>query len=80
MYQTIKATVREGKIELLENITLPENISLLVTVLDADTAEKLSLSDHFMSGLQDIISGNVVTVKDEMELNRYLNVLFQNQI
>ena len=33
-YMTIRATVRHGKVELLDDITLPEDATLLVTVLD----------------------------------------------
>ena len=33
-YMTIRATVRQGKVELLDDITLPEDATLLVTVLD----------------------------------------------
>jgi hypothetical protein len=80
MYQTIKATVRGGKIELLEDIILPENAPLLVTILDVDTADKLTLGNHLIYGLQDIVSGNVVEVQDEMELPHYLNALFQNKV
>ena len=33
-YMTIRATVRHGKVELLDDITLPEDATLLATVLD----------------------------------------------
>lgn len=33
MLSTIRAVVRDGKIELLEPVTLPEGVQLLVTVL-----------------------------------------------
>ena len=34
MYATLKPTGRDGKIRLLDQIALPENTHLLVTVLD----------------------------------------------
>ena len=36
MLSTIRAIVRDGKIELLEPMTLPEGVQLLVTVLAED--------------------------------------------
>ena len=38
MLNTISAVVREGKIELLERVELPEGSRLLVTVLPDDEA------------------------------------------
>ena len=34
MYQTLKGTVRQGRIEIVENVPLPENATVLVTILD----------------------------------------------
>jgi hypothetical protein len=34
MYQTYKGTIRQGRVEILENIPLPENATVLVTILD----------------------------------------------
>lgn len=39
MIKTLWATVRQGKIELLESAELPEGIRVLVTVLPDDEAE-----------------------------------------
>lgn len=36
IYPTIKATVRQGQIKFFEAVELPENSTLLITVLDAD--------------------------------------------
>jgi hypothetical protein len=77
MYQTIKATVRKGKIELLEEIALPENATLLVTVLENDELDKLTLGEHLAGGLQDILSGNTISVQNEMEMAHYLDAVFQ---
>jgi hypothetical protein len=37
MYQTLKGTVRQGRIEIVENVSLPENATVLVTILDTAT-------------------------------------------
>ena len=39
MLKTLWATVRHGKIELLESADLPEGISVLVTVLPDDESQ-----------------------------------------
>jgi len=39
MLKTLWATVRQGKIELLESAELPEGVRVLVTVLPDDQAE-----------------------------------------
>ncbi len=39
MLKTLWATVRQGKIELLESAELPEGVRVLVTVLPSDEAE-----------------------------------------
>lgn len=36
MLQTIRAIVRDGKIELLEPVALPDGVQVLVTVLTED--------------------------------------------
>ena len=39
MLKTLWATVRQGKIELLESAELPEGVRVLVTVLPSDEVE-----------------------------------------
>ena len=39
MLKTLWATVREGKIELLESAELPEGVKVLVTLLPEDETE-----------------------------------------
>lgn len=39
MLKTLWATVRQGKIELLESAELPEGVRVLVTVLPEDESE-----------------------------------------
>ena len=40
MYQTLKGTVRQGRIEITENVTLPENATVLVTILETPPPSK----------------------------------------
>jgi hypothetical protein len=75
-YLTIRATVRQGKVELLDDITLPEEAELLVTVLDDALPEKYSLGEHLTAGLRDILLGRVVEIDDENELSIHLDSIF----
>lgn len=36
MLNTVRAVVKEGRIELLENVNLPEGVEVLVTILSED--------------------------------------------
>jgi hypothetical protein len=77
MYITIKATVNNGQIELLENVHLPENAKLLITLLETgldDTAEPelFTLGEHIVAGLQDIAAGQYTTVHDATTLEAFL--------
>ncbi|HEY52168.1 MAG TPA: hypothetical protein G4N94_01790 [Caldilineae bacterium] len=73
MYPTLKATVQNGKIQLLEDIGLPENAMLLVTVMDDALSDTFSLGEHLIAGLQDIASGRVVQINSSEELHSYLD-------
>lgn len=42
--QTVWATVREGKIELLDPVSLPEGGALLVTILSSDDEQRFWLA------------------------------------
>lgn len=68
MYTTLRATVRQGKIELLDNFTLPDNVTLLVTVLDDALLEQLTLGQHLQRGLNDILHHRTNLVRSEDEL------------
>jgi hypothetical protein len=77
MYPTLKATVREGKIQLLEEIILPEHAILLVTVLDDITLEALTLGEHLIAGLQDMLLNRTIAVNTPEELERHLDTIFE---
>lgn len=74
-YMTIRATVRQGKVELLDDITLPEDATLLVTVLDDVVLEQYTLGDHLIAGLEDVLAGRTTEVSDERELTNYLDAV-----
>lgn len=46
MLTTVRAVVRDGRVELLENIEVAEGTELLVTVLSNDEAEFWLESSH----------------------------------
>ncbi|MGB0385938.1 MAG: hypothetical protein ACPGWR_14050 [Ardenticatenaceae bacterium] len=79
MYATLKATVRDGKIRLLDQIALPENSNLLVTVLDDHLDSSLTLGDHLIAGLEDILQGRVTTISTPQELTQHLDTLFNEE-
>ena len=72
-YMTIRATVRQGKVELLDDIALPEDATLLVTVLDDVVLEQYTLGDHLIAGLEDVFTGRTIEVNSEQELEEYLD-------
>lgn len=74
-YMTIRATVRQGKVELLDEVTLPEDATLLVTILDDDIFDRYTLSEHLVAGLQDILAGRITEVATEEELKAHLDTI-----
>lgn len=78
-YAPMRATVRGGNIQLLDNVYLPENTSLLVTVVDDVNGSSLTLGEHLIGGLTDILAGNVTTVSTPQELSQHLDALFNEE-
>jgi hypothetical protein len=76
IYTTLKATVRQGKIELLDDFPLPENATLLVTVIDDLLPEHLSLAEHLQRGLTDVLLRRTTVVRSEDELKNHLDRIF----
>ena len=74
-YMTIRATVRQGKVELLDDIALPEDATLLVTVLDDVVLEQYTLGDHLIAGLEDVLLGRTTDVNSEQELADYFDTV-----
>ena len=60
MIKTLWATVRQGKIELLESAELPEGVRVLVTVLPDDEAEFwLQASEVSLNAVWDNVEDDV---------------------
>ena len=74
-YMTIRATVRQGKVELLDDIALPEDATLLVTVLDDVVLEQYTLGDHLIAGLEDVLLRRTTDVNGEQELADYFDTV-----
>lgn len=77
MYPTVRATVSDGQVRLIENVKLPENATLLVTVLDNKAIETLSLGEHLILSLEDILAGRVVEIDTQAALQNHLDLVFQ---
>lgn len=73
IYPTLRATVRKGKIQLIDDAKLPENALVLVTVMDEAAVESLTLGERIAAGLQDILFGRIVEVKSAQEMNAHLD-------
>jgi len=76
MYQTLRATVRKGRIELLEEVSLPDDTVLLVTIIEAVDPATLTLGEHLERGLADILRGSTTNVRTGKELKRHLDLVF----
>lgn len=73
IYPTLRATVRKGKIQLLDDVQLPENALILVTVMDEIALSSLTLGEHLTTGLQDILLGRVTQVESAAEISSHLD-------
>lgn len=50
---TVKAIVKEGKIELIEQVDIPEGTEVLVTILSEDAGFWLSASESSLAQIWD---------------------------
>ena len=73
VYPTLRATVRKGKIQLLDKVQLPENALILVTVMDEAAIDSLTLGERLAAGLQDVLLGRVTEVKTAQEIRSHLD-------
>lgn len=53
MLNTVKATIREGRIELLEEVDIPEGTEVLVTILSDETEFWLQASESSLASVWD---------------------------
>ena len=73
VYPTIKATVRNGQIHLLDDIQLPEDAVLLVTIMETESQVSLSLGERITGSLQDILEGRFTRVETPEELAHHMD-------
>ena len=78
IYPTLKATVKKGKIQLVDAVSLPENATLLVTVLDEEAIEHLNLGSRMAAALQDILTGRYTFVETSEALREHLDQVFSD--
>ena len=79
MYQTLKATVRRGKIELLDDVVLPEKATVLVTIMEDLLPADLTLGEHLARGLIDVERGRVTKVNTGKQLKHHLDMVFSDK-
>ncbi|MEK7807771.1 MAG: hypothetical protein AAB571_01770 [Chloroflexota bacterium] len=73
MYQTLRATVRNGQIALLDKTKLPNNIMLLVTVIEDVSPQTLTLGEHLVRGLSDVARKRVTRIRTKKQLRQHLD-------
>ena len=73
IYPTLRATVRKGKIQLLDEMQLPENALILVTVMDESAIDSLTLGERLAAGLQDVLLGRVVELNTPQDMKSHLD-------
>ena len=78
IYPTIKATIHQGQVKFLDDVALPENSTILITVLDdgAFDAFPFTLGEQLTAGLENILSGQMVETTTADELTHHLNAVF----
>lgn len=76
VYPTLRATVHNGQIQLLDNVTLPEDAVIFVTVLDESVMESLTAGERLAAGLQDILLGRFTEINSSEEMSAHLDKVF----
>jgi hypothetical protein len=76
VYPTLRATVHNGKIQLLDNVKLPEDAVIFVTVMDASLMDSLTTGERLAAGLQDILMGRFTEVNTSEEMSAHLDRVF----
>jgi hypothetical protein len=77
VYPTLRATVHNGQIRLLNDIELPENAVVFVTVMDESLLQSLTVAERLAAGLQDILLGRFTEVNSEEEMSAHLDKVFE---
>ena len=76
VYPTLRATVHNGKIQLLDEVRLPEDAVVFVTVMDENALQSLTAGERLAAGLQDILLGRFTEVNTQKELSAHLDSVF----
>lgn len=77
IYPTLRATVRRGKIRLLDEVQLPENALVLVTIMDDAAIDTLTVGERLAVGLHDILLGQFSEVNTAQEMASHLDKVFE---
>lgn len=78
IYPTLRATGRNGKIQLLDDIKLPEDAAVLVTIMDENSMSTLTAGERLAAGLQDILLGRLTEVSTPEEMSVHLDAVFDD--
>ena len=76
VYPTLKATDQQGKIELIDDVPLPEDALKLVPIMNESAMNTLSLGDRIIAGLQDVLHGRVTEINTQQDLKKYFKRIF----
>ena len=76
VYPTLKATVQQGKIELIDDVPLPEDALKLVPIMNESAMNTLSLGDRIIAGLQDVLHGRVTEISTQQDLKKHFERIF----
>ena len=78
VYPTLRATVHNGKIQLIDNVKLPKDAVVFVTVMDENVVASLTAGERLAAGLQDILLGRFTEVNTPKEMSAHLDKVFGN--
>jgi hypothetical protein len=76
VYPTLRATVHNGQIQLIDPVKLPEDAVLFVTIMDESVMASLSAGERLAAGLQDILLGRFTEVNSPAEMSAHLDQVF----
>lgn len=75
IYPTLRATVRNGKIQLLDDIKLPEDAAILVTIMDENSMSTLTAGERLAAGF---LLGRLTEVNTPEEMSVHLDAVFDD--
>ncbi|MDQ3006318.1 MAG: hypothetical protein M3R47_13175 [Chloroflexota bacterium] len=76
VYPTLRATVHNGQIQLIDDVKLPEDAVIFVTVMDESVMELLTAGERLAAGLQDILLGRFIEINSPKEMSAHLDKVF----